>query len=89
MQLVQKKHDEIYALRIINSCDKEELIKAKHFVLACGGIEIPRILFNSDQFFTNGIGNRNNLLGRYFSTHPKGNVVIIKLKKRVSNQSPF
>ncbi|HZS81782.1 MAG TPA: GMC family oxidoreductase [Stellaceae bacterium] len=45
--------------------------KAMLYVLACGGIENPRLLLNSDRVATRGLGNDNDLVGRYFMDHPK------------------
>ncbi len=43
---------------------------AKQFVLACGGIENPRLLLASDRFQRGGLGNRHDLVGRFLSDHP-------------------
>lgn len=45
-------------------------VKAERFVLALGGIENARMLLNCDKVHPNGIGNRNDLVGRYFMDHP-------------------
>jgi choline dehydrogenase-like flavoprotein len=44
--------------------------KSKKYVLSCGGIDNARILLNSRKNFNYGIGNSNDLVGRYFSDHP-------------------
>ncbi|MCP4328896.1 MAG: GMC family oxidoreductase [Alphaproteobacteria bacterium] len=44
-------------------------IRADRFVLACGGIENARILLNANRQAVDGIGNRHDLVGRYFSDH--------------------
>jgi len=44
-------------------------IKAKKFVLACGGIENVRILLNSNDIVPQGLGNQNDLVGRFFMEH--------------------
>ncbi|MFN2176597.1 MAG: GMC oxidoreductase [Anaerolineales bacterium] len=44
-------------------------IHAGIFVLACGGIENPRILLASNNVHQNGLGNQNDLVGRYFNEH--------------------
>ena len=44
-------------------------LAAKFFVLACGGIENPRLLLNSNNMFSNGIGNRSDMVGRFFADH--------------------
>lgn len=45
-------------------------IKSKIFVLCCGGIENASLLLNSNTQESNGIGNRNSLVGKYFMEHP-------------------
>jgi choline dehydrogenase-like flavoprotein len=44
-------------------------IRARCFVLACGGIEIPRLLLASPSLGGNGLANSSNLVGRYFQDH--------------------
>ena len=45
-------------------------IQARFFVLACGGIENARLLLVSNSVLKNGIGNQNDLVGRFFMEHP-------------------
>jgi choline dehydrogenase-like flavoprotein len=45
-------------------------VRARHFLLAAGGIENPRILLASSSVVPNGIGNAYDLVGRYFMEHP-------------------
>jgi choline dehydrogenase-like flavoprotein len=52
-------------------------IDATHFVLAAGGIENPRLLLASRSKYPNGIGNQNDLVGRYFMEHPLFNAADI------------
>ena len=47
-------------------------IAAKHFVLACGGLENARLLLASKRKSACGIGNQRDLVGRYYMQHPKG-----------------
>ena len=44
-------------------------IRARHFVVACGGIETARLLLVSPHAAGNGIANGSGLLGRYFQDH--------------------
>ena len=44
-------------------------VQAKFFVLAAGGIENARLLLISDKQHKAGIGNQNDLVGRYFMEH--------------------
>lgn len=45
-------------------------IRANTFILACGGIENPRLLLASkSQFHPTGLGNKNDLVGRFYMSH--------------------
>lgn len=44
-------------------------VKAKTFVLAAGGIENARLLLLSDRDMRDGLGNQNDLVGRFFMDH--------------------
>ncbi len=46
-------------------------VRARRYVLACGGIENARLLLASDQDRPGGVGNEHDLVGRYFSDHPE------------------
>jgi choline dehydrogenase-like flavoprotein len=45
-------------------------VRARAFVLALGGIEIPRVLLASNDVQPSGIGNQHDLVGRFFLEHP-------------------
>ncbi|MDH3902675.1 MAG: FAD-dependent oxidoreductase, partial [Xanthomonadales bacterium] len=53
-------------------------VRARHFVLACGGIENARLLLMSDSVENNGIGNKFDQVGRYFMEHPHGRLAHIE-----------
>lgn len=44
-------------------------VRAKYFVLATGGIDNARLLLLSNQVQKNGLGNQNDLVGRFFMEH--------------------
>jgi choline dehydrogenase-like flavoprotein len=48
---------------------REWRVRATTFVLAAGGIENPRILLASCDARPQGLGNENDLVGRYFMEH--------------------
>lgn len=45
-------------------------INAKYYVLAMGAIETARLLLLSDKTCNKGVGNQNDLVGRFFMEHP-------------------
>ncbi len=47
-------------------------VRARHYVLASGGIENARLLLLSDSVVPRGLGNGHDLVGRYFMDHPSG-----------------
>jgi len=48
------------------------VVTAQQFVLATGGLEVPRVLLASKSpAHPNGIGNAHDLLGRFFMEHPR------------------
>ncbi|HEV2621411.1 MAG TPA: GMC oxidoreductase [Frateuria sp.] len=55
-------------------------VRARHFVLACGGIENARLLLLSDSVLPKGLGNRHGLVGRYFMDHPSGKLGTLHAK---------
>lgn len=46
------------------------LVRPHTVVLACGGIENPRLLLASNTVMQPGLGNGNDLVGRFFMEHP-------------------
>ncbi|MEY2537054.1 MAG: hypothetical protein QOG67_794 [Verrucomicrobiota bacterium] len=56
--------------RVAATPDSEFEINARFFVLAAGGIENARLLLLSDGTQRNGLGNENDLVGRFFMDHP-------------------
>lgn len=47
-------------------------VRARHYVLACGGIENARLMLLSNSVVPEGVGNAHDLVGRYFMDHPSG-----------------
>jgi choline dehydrogenase-like flavoprotein len=53
-------------------------VGARYFVLATGGIENARLLLASNKKYQRGLGNENDLVGRFFMEHlcvPSGRVI--------------
>jgi choline dehydrogenase-like flavoprotein len=53
-----------------SSPDRPFGVRARIFVLAAGGIENPRLLLLSRSQQADGLGNGNDLVGRFFTDHP-------------------
>ena len=49
---------------------KRGVVRARHYVLACGGIENPRLMLASNDVAPAGLGNTHDQVGRYFMEHP-------------------
>jgi choline dehydrogenase-like flavoprotein len=56
-------------------------VRARYFVLATGGIENARLLLASNRVQSTGLGNGNDMVGRYFMDHPRLQTGIVKLQK--------
>jgi choline dehydrogenase-like flavoprotein len=48
---------------------KEHRIRARHYVTSCGAIHNARLLLASNSVAKTGVGNANDLVGRYFMEH--------------------
>lgn len=60
---------------------KEYRIRARSYVLACSTLQNARLLLASNRQATAGLGNGNDLVGRYFMEHlemPGGELVVSK-----------
>jgi len=66
-------------IRCLNG--KQHRVKARHFVLACGAVQNARLLLASNQQNPNGLGNDNDLVGRYFMDHPEIAAAFLVLPK--------
>ena len=44
-------------------------VSAKYFILCCGGIETARLMLASNSVEAKGVGNRHDLVGRFFQDH--------------------
>jgi choline dehydrogenase-like flavoprotein len=66
--LKRSGEDRIEGVQFVDRGGRHRKVHAAVFVLATGGIEVPRLLMSSD-LEGGGLGNRNDLLGRFYSCH--------------------
>jgi choline dehydrogenase-like flavoprotein len=59
----------IESVTVKNHAGKEHTVKAKYFVLACCSIQNARMLLASNKVASKGLGNDNDIVGRYFMEH--------------------
>lgn len=55
-------------------------VEARQVVIATGGLEVPRLLLASRDIHRNGIGNHNDVVGRYYMCHIAGNIGRVTLR---------
>lgn len=68
--IIANEHaSEIKEVTIKNFAGKEHTVKAKYYVVACCAIQNARLLLASNKQAPNGLGNDNDLVGRYFMEH--------------------
>jgi len=61
----------VTAARIANLNGGRGIVRARDFVVATGGLEVPRLLLASrSRAHPAGLGNGNDLVGRFFMEHP-------------------
>jgi choline dehydrogenase-like flavoprotein len=56
-------------------------IEADLVVLACGGLETPRLLLNANGQCPEGVGNGSGMLGRCFMEHPHLHMSALRLRQ--------
>lgn len=60
----------VVALKVAMLGGRRARVVAEGYVLACGGLENPRLLLASNAVATRGVGNEHDLVGRYYTDHP-------------------
>ncbi len=79
----------VTGLRIKALEGKTGRICANTYVLATGGIENARILLASDSVMKNGLGNGNDLVGRFFMEHPHALIAYAVPGVEVARLAPY
>ncbi len=72
---------------IASSQNHRFYLKAKLFILAAGGIENARILLSSNKIKASSLGNKYDLVGRYFMDRPILSSTFKPTSRRLLNQT--
>ena len=79
----------VAAVRVRSLAGGTFRVAARTYVLATGGIETPRLLLASNRYQPHGIGNQNDLVGRYFMDHPRLRSGTIRFRDPAANSSIY
>jgi choline dehydrogenase-like flavoprotein len=77
--------DRIRSAVVCTRAGRELRLRARAFVIACGGIENARLLLNSRDLCAEGLGNERDQVGRYLMNHPKNHHGILRLERPVEH----
>lgn len=71
-ELMHDKAGHVSSLAVRDRHGRPVNVQARIYVIACGGLETPRLLLASrSASFPDGMGNRSGLVGRFFMEHLK------------------
>jgi choline dehydrogenase-like flavoprotein len=59
----------VHTVTVKNYTGKTFTASARYFILACAGIQNPRVLLAANKQAVRGLGNDNDLVGRFFMEH--------------------
>ena len=59
----------VEGLEVRSLAGRTATVRARVYVVCCGGIETARLLLASNRTQPEGVGNRHDLVGRYFQDH--------------------
>lgn len=74
-------------LRIASSQNKQFWLSAKVFIVATGGLENARLLLASNRQQPEGLGNQNDLVGRFFMDRPILSCTLVPYSHKLFEQT--
>ncbi len=75
----------VTALQLRNLRGQQFEARARRYVLATGGLEVPRLLLASNDVLAAGIGNAHDGVGRYYMCHLAGTIGRIQVHGPLGN----
>lgn len=75
---MNKEGNHVAGLRVASLRGNHFSVRAKYYVLAAGGLEVPRILLSSSDVCPAGVGNDRDLVGRFYCGHLAGDLGLVK-----------
>ena len=78
---LQADGERVASLEVRSLGGKRLQARAAHYVLAAGGLEVARLLLASRDVQAPGIGNRHDVVGRYYMCHLAGTIGALKVLK--------
>jgi choline dehydrogenase-like flavoprotein len=76
---LQPEGERVRGLEVCTLDGRHLQITAGHYVLATGGLEVARLLLASRDVQPQGIGNRHDIVGRYYMCHLAGTMGCLTL----------
>lgn len=89
VEIVTDEHGgRVEHVEVVGGDGQRYKVRARAFVLATGAIENARLLLASNRHEAGGVGNRNDLVGRYYMDHPflDAAFVVLPHRRRVMHQ---
>lgn len=68
---LDESHQKVTSVVCRSPEGRELIVEGQTIVIATGAFETARLLLASDRQVPNGIGNAHNLVGRFYTDHPK------------------
>lgn len=81
---LQSDGQKVEQIRAASFERNEFFIRARVFVLACGGLENTRLLLASNDVMKAGIGNHSDKVGRFYMSHLFGSLAVARLRDNTS-----
>lgn len=68
----------VAGLIVAGRSGRRATVRGRVYVMACGGLETPRLLLASNGVQKAGVGNGHDLVGRFFMEHPHARVAYVE-----------